>query len=68
VRERGGDADLQRVDPNRLGDVLEFSRAEVVDGKIEPRLHLPIGVFRKTNRSGFGDTFQSRGNVDAVAH
>jgi hypothetical protein len=29
---------------------------------------LPVGVFRETDRAGFGDAFQSRCNVDAVAH
>jgi hypothetical protein len=29
---------------------------------------LPIGVFRETDTAGLGDTFQSRGDVDAVAH
>ena len=29
---------------------------------------MPIGVFGKADRAGLGDTFQSRGNVDAVAH
>ena len=29
---------------------------------------MPIGVFRKANSSRLGDTFQSRGDIDAVAH
>ena len=29
---------------------------------------MPIGVFGKTDGTGLGDSFQSRGNVDAVAH
>ena len=37
-------------------------------GKIEPRLHLPISVFGQANGAGLGDTFQSRGDIDAVAH
>jgi hypothetical protein len=61
-------ADFKRIDPHRLGDVLEFCLAEIVDRKIEPRLDLPIGVFGKTDGAGFGDAFQSRGDIDAVAH
>ena len=29
---------------------------------------MPIGVFRKADCAGLGDTFQSRGDIDAVAH
>jgi hypothetical protein len=29
---------------------------------------LPIGVFGKTDGTGLGDTFQSRSNIDAIAH
>jgi hypothetical protein len=42
--------------------------AQIGHGQIEPRLHLPIDIFEKTDRAGFGDTLQSGGNVDAVAH
>ena len=42
--------------------------AEIADREIEPRLDLPIGVLGKTDRAGLGDAFQSRGDVDAVAH
>jgi hypothetical protein len=40
----GGDADLQRINPNRLGDVLELRWAEINDRAIEPTLHLPVGL------------------------
>ena len=43
LRHRGH-ADLQRIGPHRLGDVLELRRAEVGDREIEPPLDLPIGV------------------------
>ena len=70
---RGGlrlrwDADLQRIDSYRLGDVLELGRAEIDDGEIEPRFHLPVGVLGKTDRARFGDPFQPGGDIDAVAH
>ena len=61
-------ADFERIDPDRLGDVLELGRAQIAHGKIEPRLHLPIGVLGKTDGAGLGDAFQSRGDIDAVAH
>ena len=63
-----GDADLKRIDPHRLGDVLELGRPEIGDREIEPPLHLPIGVFGQTDRARLGDAFQPRGDIDAVAH
>ncbi len=42
--------------------------AEIADRKIEPRLHLPIGVLGQTDRAGRGDALEARGNIDAVAH
>ncbi len=51
-----------------LRDVLELGRAEVRDGQVEPSLDLPIGLLRKTNPPRFGDPFQPRGDIDAVAH
>ena len=29
---------------------------------------MPIGVFRQTDGAGLGDTLQSRGDINAVAH
>ena len=29
---------------------------------------MPIGVFGKTDRAGLGDSFEARGDIDAVAH
>ena len=40
----GGNADPQRIDPHRQGDVLEFLLAEVADRQIEPRSNLAIGI------------------------
>ena len=64
----GGVADLKRIDPDRLGDVLELGRAEIGDSQIEPPLDLPIGVLGQTDRAGLGDAFKPRGDIDAVAH
>ena len=61
-------AGVQRIDPDRFGDVLEIFRAEVGHGQIEPPFHLTIGVLGKTDRAGRGDAFEARGDVDAVAH
>jgi hypothetical protein len=33
---RGGYADLQRIDPDRLGDILEFGGAEIAHSEIQP--------------------------------
>ena len=59
---------MQRINPDRLGDVLELRRAEIGNGEIEPALDLPIGVLGKTDRARRGDALQSRRDVDAVAH
>jgi tetratricopeptide (TPR) repeat protein len=61
-------ADFQPIDPHRLGDVLEFRRAEIADLEIETRLDLPVGVVGDANPAGLGDPLQSRGDVDPVAH
>ena len=61
-------ADFQRIDADRLSDVLKLRRAEVSDLEIEPLLHLAIRVLGKTNGAGLGDPFEARGDVDAVAH
>src|SRR5712672_1115387 len=34
----GGDANLQRIDPDRIGDVLELGLAKIGDREIEPAL------------------------------
>jgi hypothetical protein len=59
---------LERIDPDRLGDVLELRRTEIAHCKIEARLHLPIGVLGKTDRARRGDTLQSRRDIYAIAH
>jgi hypothetical protein len=63
-----GDADPQRVDPDRLGDVLEWDRAEIGDCEIEPTLHLTIGVLGETDAARFADALQPRGDINAIAH
>src|SRR5271167_3899421 len=63
-----GDADSQRIDPDRLGDVLELGRAEIADREIEPPFDLAIGVLGKRDCAGLGDSLEPRGDIDAVAH
>ena len=46
-----GDADSKRIDPDRLGDVLELGLAEIGDRQIEPSLDLTIGVLGKADRA-----------------
>jgi hypothetical protein len=64
----GGDTDLKQKDSNRLGNVLEWGLAEIADRKLEPRLDLPIGVLRQADRAGLANTFETGGDIDAVAH
>ena len=61
-------ADFERIDADRLGDVLELGQAEVADLQIEPAFDLAIGVLGETDRAGLGDPLEPRGDVDAVAH
>jgi hypothetical protein len=61
-------ADFERIDPDRLGDVLELFRAEIADREIEPSLHLTIGILGQADRAGLGDPLQPCGDIDAVAH
>jgi hypothetical protein len=62
------DVDSKRVNPNRLRDILELDGAKIADCEIEPALHLTIGVFGEADSSLLANTFQPRGNVDAIAH
>jgi hypothetical protein len=64
----GGRAHVERIDPDRLGDVLELDRAEIVRREIEPPLDLPIGLLGEADRAGFRDALDPRGDVDAIAH
>ena len=61
-------ADFERIDVDRLGDVLELGRAEIADRHLEPSLDLPVGVLGETDRPGLGDALEPRGDIDAVAH
>ena len=38
----GGRADVKRIDPDRLGDILELGRAEIVDFERGRQLRTPI--------------------------
>src|ERR1700722_12878004 len=61
-------ADAKRIDPDRLGDVLELLQAEIVYRKVEPPLHLAIGVLGQADRARVTDALDPSGNIDAVAH
>ena len=63
-----GDADPKRINPDRLGDVLQLRRAEIANREIEPPLHLPVGVLGKADGTRPANALQPRGDVDAVAH
>jgi len=47
---------LQRINSDRIGDVLELGLAEIGHREIEPRFHLAIGVFGKTDRAALRST------------
>jgi hypothetical protein len=58
----------ERIDAHRLRDILELDGAEIAHGDVEPSLDLTIGVLGETDRAWLGDSFQSRSDIDAVAH
>ena len=45
-----------------------MDRAEIDHREIEPSFHLTIGVLGEADRAGLGDAFETRGDIDAVAH
>jgi hypothetical protein len=59
---------LQRIRPHRFGDVPQSRQPKIGNHQIEPAPHLAVGVLGQTDRARVGDTLQSRGDVDAVAH
>jgi hypothetical protein len=61
-------ADFERVDVDRLRDVLKLRRPEITDLKVEPLFHLPVSPLGKADGPGLGYALEPRGDVDAVAH
>jgi len=57
----GGRADVERIDPDRFGDVLQLFRAEIADSDIEPPFDRPVGVLGETDRAGLGEALQASG-------
>jgi hypothetical protein len=64
----GGNADLQRINPDRLGDVLELGLAEIGDGEVEPCLDLPVRLRGQADTARLANALKPRGDIDAVAH
>ena len=59
---------MQRINPDRFGDVLELGGAEIADREIKSPFHLTIGVLGEADRAGLANAFEARGDIDAVAH
>ena len=56
---------------NRRGlafDILELRRAEIGDLHVEPAADLSVSVLGETDRARLGNSFQARGDIDAVSH
>ncbi len=64
----GGLGDINRIDPNRLGDVLELGRAEVRHRQVEPPFDLTISVVGEADRARLANAFEPCRDVDPVAH
>ena len=65
---RAGWPTFERIDPDRFGDVLELDQAKVADREIETPFDLPIGVLGEADRARLGNSFEPRGDIDAIAH
>jgi len=61
-------ANLQRIDPQRLRDILQCRLAKIDGCEIEAGAHLPIGILGQANGAGRRNTFKPRRDVHAVAH
>jgi hypothetical protein len=61
-------AGTQRIDAHRSGDVFQRFLAEVDEGLLELITHLAPGVLGEADATRLGDTFQTSGDVDSVAH
>jgi hypothetical protein len=62
-----GLVELNAIDPHRLLDVLEALVAGIGKGGVDLAAHLPECVIGDADAASFGNGFQPRGNVDAVA-
>jgi hypothetical protein len=58
----------QRIDPDWPFDVLELRQTKISNRHVQPSAHLAVSILGQADRSGLGDAFQSRGDIDAVAH
>ena len=56
------------VDAHRPGDVLEGLLPEIDELFFDFVANLPIGILRYANPANLADTFEPRGDIDAVAH
>ena len=65
LRRRG--ARVDRVDPHRPRDVLQFLVAGIAKRRRHLALHLVVGSARQADAAGRGNAFEARGDVDAVA-
>jgi glutathione S-transferase len=61
---RSDKADLECIEPYRLGDILERRLAEVADGEIEPGPHLAIGILGRTYRARLGNALDEAAQQD----
>ena len=61
-------AGLDRIDSHWPSDVLEFFLSEIDEAFLEAVTHLAVGVLGKTDTARISNTFEARGDIDAVAH
>src|SRR5438874_12152893 len=64
---REGDPSSDPIHPNRPGDVLDLLLAGVVEGEVELVAHLIAHDAADADAARLGQSFEARGDVDAVA-
>src|SRR5580658_734073 len=62
------DIEANRINLHRLGDVLEILSTEFAIAQIKFAVDLIEHLARNADATAVGDTLQSRGDIDAVAH
>jgi hypothetical protein len=64
----GGPAYVKPIDADWICDVLEPLRTLIFDRYLQTPPELPKGVFGQRDGPGIGDSFEPRGDVNAIAH
>ena len=67
ARPEGPEFEANGIDTHRPRDVLERLLSEVDELRLDPPPHMLVRSARNGHATGFGDAFEPRRNIDAVA-